>query len=162
MFFKSHSLKFTIFFLFFRKQRDRLINNGLQSQNLSTTSETGGSDYEDEGCNAIELCLACLPSSKSQCCKTRPTSNRAIQKRLWAHAFIMFVFAVALASLAYYTMTLQNQLSVMRINLDPGRPLFCQFIDFITFQPWDFSNSTWYELHASNVLVNRLLSKELS
>ena len=120
---------------------------------MSTTSETGGSDYEDEGCNAVELCLACLPSSKSQCCKSRPTSNRAIQKRLWTHAFIMFVFAVALASLSYYTMTLQNQLSVMRINLDPGRPLFCHFTNFITFQPCGISQLSFLGLSRNELIV---------
>jgi len=106
-----------------RKQRDRL-SNGVHHQNtvLSTTSETGGSDVEDEPCNAMDVCLACVPSSvlRSPCCYSRPsTSNRAAQRHLWLHAFILFLFAVALAGLAYYTMTLQTQLAILRVNLEP-------------------------------------------
>ena len=145
-------------FLFYcRKQRDRL-SNGVHHQNtvLSTTSETGeklniksknyvkfrfheillitgGSDVEDEPCNAMDVCLACVPSSvlRSPCCYSRPsTSNRAAQRHLWLHAFILFLFAVALAGLAYYTMTLQTQLAILRVNLEPGK----QKIFGITYQ----------------------------
>lgn len=107
-----------------RKQRDRLSNGIHQNSTMSTTSETGGSDIDDETCNAIDMCLACVPSSsnmfRSQCCHSRNSSNhRSAQRHLWLHAFVLFLFAVALASLAYYTMTLQNQLAILRINLDP-------------------------------------------
>ena len=98
-----------------------------------SVSRTGGSDVEDEPCNAMDVCLACVPSSvlRSPCCYSRPsTSNRAAQRHLWLHAFILFLFAVALAGLAYYTMTLQTQLAILRVNLEPGK----QKIFGITYQ----------------------------
>ena len=74
----------------------------------------------------MDVCLACVPSSmlRSPCCYSRlatAASNKAAQRHLWLHAFILFLFAVALAGLAYYTMTLQTQLAILRVNLEPGK-----------------------------------------
>ena len=55
--------------------------------------------------------------SRQSCCRSRSRAHR----QLWLNAFILFIFAVALAGLAYYTMTLQNQLAILTIHLDPGK-----------------------------------------
>jgi len=107
-----------------RKQRDRLSNGvHLNINQNSSTSETGGSELEagDEYCSPMDICLACMPNNAINCfcsrccCRSRSRAHR----QLWLNAFILFIFAVALASLAYYTMTLQNQLAILTIHLDP-------------------------------------------
>jgi len=107
-----------------RKQRDRLSNGvHLNINQNSSTSETGGSELEagDEYCSPMDVCLACMPNNAINsfcsrcCCRGRSRAHR----QLWLNAFILFIFAVALASLAYYTMTLQNQLAILSIHLDP-------------------------------------------
>ena len=71
--------------------------------------------------------------SRQSCCRSRSRAHR----QLWLNAFILFIFAVALASLAYYTMTLQNQLAILTIHLDPGKSckLFfqCTEVRFASF-----------------------------
>lgn len=107
-----------------RKQRDSTLKNGVALNiNNSSTSETGGSELEaDEYCSPMDICLTCMPSnaincfcSRQSCCRSRSRAHR----QLWLNAFILFIFAVALAGLAYYTMTLQNQLAILTIHLDP-------------------------------------------
>lgn len=96
-----------------RKQRDhRLANN----QVATSTSETDLEDYEY--CSPIEAVCA-----NFNCCSGSKRVATTVQhhRQLWLNAFILFIFAVALASLAYYTMTLQNQLAVLSIHLDPGK-----------------------------------------
>jgi len=107
-----------------RKQRDSRLSNGIHlNMNNSSTSETGGSELEaDEYCSPMDIFLTCVPSSaincfcrRQSCCRIRSRAHR----QLWLNAFILFIFAVALAGLAYYTMTLQNQLAILTIHLDP-------------------------------------------
>ena len=104
-----------------RKQRDRLSSNGTTHQinlNNSSTSETGGSELEND-----ENCLTCMQNKAINCfcsrcsCRQRSRAHRHI----WLNAFVLFIFAVALSGLAYYTMTLQNQLAILTIHLDPGK-----------------------------------------
>eukprot|EP00093_Oithona_nana_P001729 01729.XXX_707_3867_1 [CDS] Oithona nana genome sequencing. len=103
-----------------RKQRDRL-NNGMHHQSVTSTSETGGSELEDEYCSPVDVCLACMPMETLRCCtcQGRNSNSSKTHRQLWLHALILFVFAVALAGLAYYSMTLQNQLAVLSMHLDP-------------------------------------------
>ena len=74
--------------------------------------------------------------SRQSCCRSRSRAHR----QLWLNAFILFIFAVALAGLAYYTMTLQNQLAILTIHLDPGKSckLFfqCTEVRFASFFVW--------------------------
>ena len=74
--------------------------------------------------------------SRQSCCRSRSRAHR----QLWLNAFILFIFAVALAGLAYYTMTLQNQLAILTIHLDPGKSckLFfqCTEVRFAIFFVW--------------------------
>ena len=104
-----------------RKQRDRLSSNGVPHQiniNNSSTSETAGSELEND-----ENCLTCMQNKAFNCfcsrcsCRQRSRAHRHI----WLNAFVLFIFAVALSGLAYYTMTLQNQLAILTIHLDPGK-----------------------------------------
>ena len=108
--------------IFFRKQRDRL-SNGMHHQSVTSTSETGGSELEDEYCSPVDVCLACMPMETLRCCtcQGRTSNSSKTHRQLWLHALILFVFAVALAGLAYYSMTLQNQLAVLSMHLDPGK-----------------------------------------
>ena len=107
-----------------RKQRDRM-NNGIHNNlmNNTSTSETGeGSEMEDDMCSPVDACLSMIPSCC--CCSGRrrhTTMSSRAHRHVWLNAFVLFIFAVALASLAYYTMTLQNQLAVLSIHLDPGK-----------------------------------------
>ena len=116
---KRENLKFPIFL---RKQRDRL-SNGMHHQSVTSTSETGGSELEDEYCSPVDVCLACMPMETLRCCtcQGRTSNSSKTHRQLWLHALILFVFAVALAGLAYYSMTLQNQLAVLSMHLDPGK-----------------------------------------
>ena len=121
---------FTNFIHVYRKHRDR-ISNGVHHQNVTSTSETGGSEVEDEFCSPVDVCLACMPMETLRCCicqgqkRSSNTASVSNQRRqLWFHAFVLFVFAVALAGLSYYTMTLQNQLAVLSMHLDPGKTPF--------------------------------------
>jgi hypothetical protein len=93
--------------------------------NLST-SETGGSDLEDDLCSPTDILLTCMPMSMARCCCSpccggRPSSRA--HKHLWINAFVLFLFAVALAGLTYYTVSIQSQLAVLSMHLDPGKPL---------------------------------------
>jgi len=104
-----------------RKQRDRL-SNGMHHQTVTSTSETGGSELEDEYCSPVDVCLACMPLETWSCCTCqghRSSHSSKTHRQLWLHALILFLFAVALAGLAYYSMTLQNQLAVLSMHLDP-------------------------------------------
>jgi len=101
-----------------RKQRDRL-SNGMHHQSVTSTSETGGSELEDEYCSPVDVCLACMPMETLRCCTCQGRNSSKTHRQLWLHALILFVFAVALAGLAYYSMTLQNQLAVLSMHLDP-------------------------------------------
>lgn len=95
-----------------RKQRDRIIHNGVH--NFTSTSET-----EREESDYFYVCSP-LETLQRRCkCCSSPKAKAT--KQLWLNAFILFIFALALASLAYYTMTLQNQLAVLTLHLDPGK-----------------------------------------
>ena len=114
-----------------RKQRDRMMSNGSHL-NVTSTSETDRETEQDEAfCSPLDLCVACLPNNAIHynngggCCCCFGSGQRSHHynqsRQLWLNAFILFIFAGALASLAYYTMTLQNQLAVLSIHLDPGK-----------------------------------------
>ena len=97
----------------------------------SKTREIIGDDYflsrVELSCNLTDF------FSRQSCCRSRSRAHR----QLWLNAFILFIFAVALAGLAYYTMTLQNQLAILTIHLDPGKSckLFfqCTEVRFASF-----------------------------
>ena len=94
----------------------------MHHQSMTSTSETGGSELEDEFCSPVDVCLACFPLETLRCCTCQGrASSKSHHRQLWLHALILFVFAVALAGLAYYSMTLQNQLAVLSMHLDPGK-----------------------------------------
>ena len=95
----------------------------MHHQSVTSTSETGGSELEDEYCSPVDVCLACMPMETLRCCtcQGRTSNSSKTHRQLWLHALILFVFAVALAGLAYYSMTLQNQLAVLSMHLDPGK-----------------------------------------
>ena len=94
----------------------------MHHQSMTSTSETGGSELEDEFCSPVDVCLACFPLETLRCCTCQGrSSSKSHHRQLWLHALILFVFAVALAGLAYYSMTLQNQLAVLSMHLDPGK-----------------------------------------
>ena len=116
-----------------RKQRDRLVQNGSFSNNhLTSTSETGeNSEFEDEFCSPVDVCVSLIPNC---CCcsgkRRRPMTTQRAHRQVWLNALILFAFAVALACLAYYTMTLQNQLAILSIHLDPGKLLKIHHLSF--------------------------------
>merc|ERR1712026_526486 len=67
-----------------------------------------------------------MPMETIRCCTCQGrtstasvVSTRNQRRQLWFHALVLFMFAVALAGLAYYTMTLQNQLAILSMHLDP-------------------------------------------
>ena len=106
----------------------------MHHQTVTSTSETGGSELEDEYCSPVDVCLACMPLETWSCCTCqghRSSHSSKTHRQLWLHALILFLFAVALAGLAYYSMTLQNQLAVLSMHLDPGKnsPAFSLSLD---------------------------------
>ena len=85
-----------------------------EKKRYSKTREIVGDDFFSRvelSCNLTDF------FSRQSCCRSRSRAHR----QLWLNAFILFIFAVALAGLAYYTMTLQNQLAILTIHLDPGK-----------------------------------------
>lgn len=97
-----------------RKQRDKIVvHNGVH--NFTSTSET-----EREDSDYFYVCSP-LETLQRQCCSKCCSPSHKATKQLWLNALILFIFAFALASLAYYTMTLQNQLAVLTLHLDPGK-----------------------------------------